>query len=632
MRAALFSGQGAQRRGMGGELFARFPDQVRIADRTLGYSVAELCLEDPRDELSRTAFTQPAIYVVSVLAYLQDADVHGAPAFVAGHSVGEYAALTAAGVFDFETGLRLVQRRAALMARADGGGLTAVVGASPAEVEEMLRLPELAELEAANFNTPTQTVVGGPRAALERLERRCAEMGRRAVRLNVSGAFHTGAMRTAAAAFADVVRLVPFAPPRIPVALNLTGELHAGEDLRDVLSRHIASPVRWSGCVGALLRAGASVFVEFPGAGVLSRMTEEIRRTAPPAARRAEGPLGRPLVAGSLGRGMAGPEMVGALARADVTAFLDGEGVPDDRLEAELQELLRDPALAPRVGASLALTLRRDDERRRADLFIRVGVQNLELRGYERPSDAVRRYRASASDGRARRLFVRTDRPEAVDGFLDAEAEDGRPFVAAICVEAGLWRAQEGNPEAALRRAVERRAAARRLGRPEGGVLIGAAARIDDPRAAEEAFAAGCDFVAAGAVMLLADEARLDGDVRAAARDAGAGRVALCPDGWLPGLATQTLAWSPDETSVAELRRLQALYLRAPTERRGDRATLREAMTDLAGRLIPCDPAFDAARAWIAAEATKGPLSAARIAHMLLTPFLAGRPNEGGRP
>src|SRR5260370_26635306 len=127
-QAWVFPGQGSQRKGMGKDLFRRFPGIVATADDVLGYSVEELCQADPGGRLRQTQYAQPALYVVNAMAYLARTGAGGSPAFLAGHSLGEYCALFAAGCFDFATGLRLVRRRGELMAAASGGGMAAVIG------------------------------------------------------------------------------------------------------------------------------------------------------------------------------------------------------------------------------------------------------------------------------------------------------------------------------------------------------------------------------------------------------------------------------------------------------------------------------------------------------------------------
>jgi malonyl CoA-acyl carrier protein transacylase len=162
--AYLFPGQGSQAKGMGAALFERYADWTAEADAVLGYSMVELCLEDPRNELGQTAFTQPALYVVNAMTWRAFMDDGGAaPAFVAGHSLGEYNALLAAGCFDFGTGLRLVQRRGAMMGEVRGGGMAAVIGLEPAAIAAVLEASDAGRrLDIANFNSFDQTVIAGP--------------------------------------------------------------------------------------------------------------------------------------------------------------------------------------------------------------------------------------------------------------------------------------------------------------------------------------------------------------------------------------------------------------------------------------------------------------------------------------
>ena len=140
MKIYMFPGQGSQSKGMGADLFDRFRHLAEQADDILGYSIRELCVDDPRDELGNTRFTQPALYVVNAMSYYARMEESGrAPDVVAGHSLGEFNALLAAGCFDFATGLRLVRRRGELMAQVSGGAMAAVMNASKDEIETRLR-------------------------------------------------------------------------------------------------------------------------------------------------------------------------------------------------------------------------------------------------------------------------------------------------------------------------------------------------------------------------------------------------------------------------------------------------------------------------------------------------------------
>jgi len=172
MIAYLFPGQGSQHVGMGNDLFSLFPRELAAAQALLGYSVEELCLRDsPAGALQNTAFTQPALYVVSALTYLRKLRQTGRqPDFAAGHSLGEYTALFAAGVFDFQTGLKLVQRRGALMARVSGGAMAAVIGLPSDRIAAVLAAERLESVDIANMNSPDQTVVSMLKVDLDRVQ------------------------------------------------------------------------------------------------------------------------------------------------------------------------------------------------------------------------------------------------------------------------------------------------------------------------------------------------------------------------------------------------------------------------------------------------------------------------------
>lgn len=280
MRSYLFPGQGVQKRGMGQELFCHFPELCLRADTVLGYSIEQLCLENPERLLNRTEYSQPAIYVVNALHYLQVAR-QGLPTadYLAGHSLGEYNALFAAGVFDFETGLRLVQRRAELMGKA-GGAMAAVVGVSAEVIEETLRANGFLDVVIANYNSPDQFVLSGLEEELTRLEpvfERISEV-RGFVRLRVGGAFHSPLMRAAAEEFRTFLQVTDFGELRTPVVSSVTGRPFesGGHAVRDALAEQITRPVRWDYCVRYLRHAGVTVFEEMGESKVLTTLVEKI--------------------------------------------------------------------------------------------------------------------------------------------------------------------------------------------------------------------------------------------------------------------------------------------------------------------------------------------------------------------
>lgn len=276
----MFPGQGSQRVGMGGELFARFPERVAEADRVLGYSIGELCLRDPHGRLGQTRFTQPAVYVVNALAHAAArADGRPAPDAAVGHSLGEYNALEVAGVFGFAEGLRLVVARAEAMSRVTDGGMSAVIGMDEAVIRLLLRRAGLEAVEVANQNTADQTIIGGPVAKLDTAAALLKDSGARSVRrLPVSGPFHTGHMSAAAEEFGRLLSRTHLAAPAFPVIANRTARPHSAGELAGVLTEQIDHPVLWRQSVEALLDTDPdTVFEELGDSTVLTRMLRAIR-------------------------------------------------------------------------------------------------------------------------------------------------------------------------------------------------------------------------------------------------------------------------------------------------------------------------------------------------------------------
>jgi malonyl CoA-acyl carrier protein transacylase len=288
MNIYMFPGQGAQTKGMGSELFERFPERVAQADAVLGYSIRELCVDDPREELGQTQFTQPALYVVNALSYFARIEDDGGrePDVVLGHSLGEFDALMAAGCFDFETGLRLVQKRGALMSQVSGGAMAAVLNASRDDIEQALREGGLHNVHLANYNSPSQIVISGLREELERAEPLLRKGRTRFYPLATSGAFHTVFMREAMEQFRAFLASVTLSAPRIPVIANVTARPYRSEAILDTLANQIASTVRWSESVQYLLaraaRSGQTPeFVELGPGDVLTRLVMTIRSQTP---------------------------------------------------------------------------------------------------------------------------------------------------------------------------------------------------------------------------------------------------------------------------------------------------------------------------------------------------------------
>lgn len=277
----LFPGQGSQAKGMGAELLDRFADWTADADRVLGYSIRELCVDDPRGELGQTQFTQPALFVVNAMTYrAKREDGLAAPNYVAGHSLGEYNALLAAECFDFSTGLTIVKERGRLMSLVGGGGMAAVVGLEPDRIREILGASEAGRLvDVANFNTFDQTVIAGPKDALDSVRASFESAGVRAyIPLNVSAPFHSRYMREPQHQFGAFLKEYSFAAPAIEVIANVNGRPYQHDMVRQILSEQIGNSVQWLETMSYLMRQTAPEFVECGPGTVLTKMLAQIRK------------------------------------------------------------------------------------------------------------------------------------------------------------------------------------------------------------------------------------------------------------------------------------------------------------------------------------------------------------------
>jgi len=304
--AFLFPGQGSQKVGMGRDWAEAFPESRRVfeeADDVLGFALSRLCWEGPEAELTLTANLQPALVATSV-AMLRAVETTGTrPAAVAGHSLGEYSALVAAGTLELADALRLTRRRGELMQQAvpvGEGAMAAILALDDAAVGALVAEAALGEVLAiANWNAPGQVVVAGHRGAVERAVELARERGGKPRLLPVSAPFHCPLMRPAREGLEPLLRETAFRDPAVPVVTNVDARPAAsGAAARDALVRQVDSPVRWVESVGWLAdEAGVTAFVEVGPGSVLLNTVKRIR---PEAGRIA---LGGPNELMNLGRG-----------------------------------------------------------------------------------------------------------------------------------------------------------------------------------------------------------------------------------------------------------------------------------------------------------------------------------------
>lgn len=274
--AWIFPGQGSQKIGMGANLFEQLEvqPQLELAEKILGWSVPEIC-QHPEDKISQTLYTQPSLYVVETLLVDQLKQQGKSPDYLAGHSLGEYVALYAAGVFDFETGLKLVKRRAELMWGAAGGQMAALIGFDREQLDQQIQ--QTPNIVLANDNSAAQVVISGTPEAVDQVLANIKV--KRAVKLNVSGAFHSPLMRESATQFQQVLEGIYFNNAQIPVLSNVDPTPTTdGTLLKQRLTQQMTGSVRWREICLQLSELRVKQVVEIGPGNVLTGL---MKRTCP---------------------------------------------------------------------------------------------------------------------------------------------------------------------------------------------------------------------------------------------------------------------------------------------------------------------------------------------------------------
>jgi len=560
----VFPGQGSQEKGMGATLFDEFADLIAQADDILGYSIKKLCLEGPQKQLNQTQYTQPALYVVNALSYFQKVKQTGKqPNFVAGHSLGEYNALLAAGGIDFATGLKLVQKRGELMSQAKNGAMAAVLNLSVDKLQAILTENGLTEICMANYNTPSQLVISGNKDEINRILDIFEPMEEiRCVALNVSAAFHSRYMRDAQEEFAQFLKGLEFADLKIPLISNVTARPYKQTEIAKNLAEQITHQVNWVDSVRYLLGQGEMVFEEVGPGKVLTKLVTRIQTEAQPLVVTEDKVSSEPAIAqlssketssvitpeslgsqefkqdynlkyayvsGAMVKGIASKELVVKMGQAGLMSFFGTGGLKLPKIEEEIQFIqgkLKD-------GQAYGMNLLHNPgepkfEDDTVDLFLKHGVKRIEAAAFMQITPALVRYRlkglrreASGQIVTAHKIMAKISRPEIAQVFLspaperivkklleakqisqqEAKLAKNMPMADDLCVEADSGgHTDMGIMSVLLPTMIRQREELMNQYRYAKRVRVGAAGGIGTPEAAASAFMLGADFILTGSI------------------------------------------------------------------------------------------------------------------------------------
>jgi len=468
----VFPGQGSQEKGMGATLFDDFAELIAQADDILGYSIKELCLEGPQRQLNQTQYTQPALYVVNALSYFKKLEQTGKqPDFVAGHSLGEYNALLAAGGVDFATGLKLVQKRGELMSQAQSGTMAAVMNLSADKLNAILTENGLTEIEIANYNSPSQLVIAGNKDDINRVYDIFEPMDSvRCVVLNVSAAFHSRYMQPAQQEFEQFLSQFEFAELKIPIISNVTASPYQQTAIAANLAEQITHPVNWVDSIRYLMGQAEMVFEEVGPGKVLTKLVAKIQKEAEPLVVAEENVQPEPTqpespaqnepaatdsssditaeslgseafkqeyhlkyayITGAMVKGISSKELVVKMGKAGLMGFFGTGGLKLPKIEESIQFIQRELKDGQAYGMNLLHNPGKPSlEDDTVDLYLKYGIKNIEAAAFMQITLALVRYRlkglkrdAAGKIATNHKIMAKISRPEIAQVFLSPAPE-----------------------------------------------------------------------------------------------------------------------------------------------------------------------------------------------------------------